>query len=302
MAMKTGEQVLASSSAKSAPYRGLGVVRGRALRAGILYAVILLGGISMMVPFFWMLSTSLKSLDEVQSWPIIWIPSRLLWENYPAVFERTPFARYLLNSTILAVGGIIGTIIGSSLAGFGFARLRFPGRDFLFFINLTTLMVPAWVVIVPHFMMFSWAGWLDTYLPIIIPAFFGNPFHIFLFRQAFLGIPRELEDAARIDGCSAFRIFLQIFMPMSKPVTATVAIFAFLYYWNDLIYPLVYLQSQLKFPVSLGLRMFQSANTGQINMPLMMAASVMALLPSVLLFFFAQRLFVQGVVITGVEK
>jgi multiple sugar transport system permease protein len=300
--MQTSEQVLASSHKGGVAYRGLGVMRGRAARAGIIYAIILLGGISMMIPFFWMLSTSLKSLDEVQSWPIIWIPSRLLWENYPEVFERTPFARYLLNSTILAVGGIIGTIIGSSLAGFGFARLRFPGRDFLFFVNLTTLMVPAWVVIVPHFMMFSWAGWLDTYLPIIVPAFFGNPFHIFLFRQSFLGIPRELEDAARIDGCSVWRIFLQIFMPMSKPVTATVAIFAFLYYWNDLIYPLVYLQSQTKFPVSLGLRMFQSANTGQVNMPLMMAASVMALLPSVLLFFFAQRLFVQGVVITGVEK
>lgn len=299
--MQTGEQLL-SAPEKSVTFRNAGALRGRALRRGLIYTVIILGGISMMVPFFWMLSTSLKSLDEVQRWPIVWIPSRLLWENYAEVFARTPFARYLLNSTILSVGGIIGTIIGSSLAGYGFARLRFPGRDFLFFVNLTTLMVPAWVVIVPHFMMFSSVGWLDTFLPIIVPAFFGNPFHIFLFRQSFLGIPRELEDAARIDGCSVLRIFLQIFMPMSKPVTATVAIFAFLYYWNDLIYPLVYLQSQLKFPVSLGLRMFQSANTGQVNMPLMMAASVMALLPSVLLFFFAQRFFVQGVVITGVEK
>lgn len=300
--MQTGQQALASTADKSATYHGLGITRGRALRMGLVYATIFVGGIGLMVPFLWMLSTSLKTLDEVQTWPIVWLPSRLIWENYPEVFERTPFARYLLNSAILAVGGIIGTVIGSSLAGFGFARLRFPGRDFLFFVNLTTLMVPAWVVIVPHFMMFSWVGWLDTYLPIIVPAFFGNPFHIFLFRQSFLGIPRELEDAARIDGCSVLRIFWQIFMPMSKPVTATVAIFAFLYYWNDLIYPLVYLQSQLKFPVSLGLRMFQSANPGMVNMPLLMAASVMALLPCVLLFFFAQRLFMQGVVITGVEK
>ena len=162
-------------------------------------------------------------------------------------------------------------------------------------------MLPAWVVIVPHFMMFSAVGWLDTYLPIIVPAFFGNPFHIFLFRQTFLGIPRELEDAAQIDGCSRLRIFLQIFLPMSKPAIATVAIFAFYYYWNDLIYPLVYLQSQTKFPVSLGLRMFQTSNA-VIDMPLMMAASVMALLPCVALFFFAQQLFIQGVVITGVEK
>ena len=180
--------------------------------------------------------------------------------------------------------------------------MRFPGRNFLFFLNLTTLMLPAWVVIVPHFMMFSYVGWLDTYLPFIVPAFFGNAYHIFLFRQWFMGIPRELEDAARIDGCSTFRIYAQIFMPLSKPVIATVGIFSFFYYWNDLIYPLVYLQSQMKFPVSLGLRMFQTANAGVVDMPKMMAASMMALLPCVILFFFAQRLFVQGVVMTGVEK
>ena len=144
-------------------------------------------------------------------------------------------------------------------------------------------MLPAWVVIVPHFMMFSAVGWLDTYLPLIVPAFFGNPFHIFLFRQSFLGDSPRIEDAAQIDGCSTLRIFLQIFMPMSKPVIATVAIFAFYSYWNDLIYPLVYLQSQLKFPVSLGLRMFQTSNA-VVDIPLMMAASVMALLPCVLLF------------------
>jgi multiple sugar transport system permease protein len=250
-----------------------------------------------------MLSTSVKTLPEVQTWPIVWIPSKFVWANYPAVFQRTPFARYLLNSLTIATGGIIGTLIGSSLSGFGFARLRFPGRNFLFFLNLTTLMLPAWVVIVPHFMMFSAVGWLDTYLPFIVPAFFGNAFYIFLFRQWFMGIPGELEDAARIDGCSTFRIFAQIFMPMSKPVIATVSIFAFFYYWNDLIYPLVYLQSQMKFPVSLGLRMFQTANNaGVVDMPTMMAASMMALLPCVVLFFFAQRLFVQGVVMTGVEK
>ena len=266
------------------------------------YAMLLAGTVILMIPFFWMLSTSLKSMDEVQTWPITWVPRDLLWLNYIEVFQRTPFARYLLNSTIISSGGIVGTIIGSALAGYGFARLRFPGRDLLFFINLTTLMLPAWVVIVPHFMMFKWIGWLDTYLPFIVPAFFGNPFHIFLFRQSFLGIPRELEDASRIDGCSTLRIFLQIFMPLSKPVTATVGIFAFYYYWNDLLYPLVYLQSQLKFPVSLGLRMFQGANAGNIHYPRMMAASMIAMLPPIILFLLAQRLFVQGVVITGVEK
>jgi len=268
----------------------------------ITYGLLFSGAALLMVPFYWMISTSLKTLAEVQTWPIVWVPENPVWQNYPAVFQKTPFARYLLNSMIIATGGIIGTLIGSSLAGFGFARLRFPGRNFLFFLCLTTMMLPAWVVIVPHFMMFSAVGWIDTYLPFIVPAFFGNAYHIFLFRQSFMGIPRELEDAARMDGCNTFRIYAQIFLPLSKPVIATVGIFSFYYYWNDLVYPLVYLQSQLKFPVSLGLRMFQTANAGVVDMPKMMAASLMALLPCVILFFVAQRLFIQGVVITGVEK
>ncbi len=268
----------------------------------VTYGLLFSGAALLMVPFYWMISTSLKTLPEVQTWPIVWVPATPVWQNYPAVFQKTPFARYLLNSMVIATGGIIGTLVGSSLAGFGFARLRFPGRNFLFFLCLTTMMLPAWVVIVPHFMMFSAVGWIDTYLPFIVPAFFGNAYHIFLFRQSFMGIPRELEDAARIDGCNTFRIFAQIFLPLSKPVIATVSIFSFYYYWNDLVYPLVYLQSQLKFPVSLGLRMFQTANSGVVDMPKMMAASLMALLPCVVLFFVAQRLFIQGVVITGVEK
>lgn len=301
--MATRTQSMSQSSAIAAARATGQHLTGRQVaQTIIIYTLLLIGSIFLMVPFFWMLSTSLKTLAEVQTWPIVWIPSQLIWQNYPSVFERTPFARYILNSMTIATGGILGTLIGSSLAGFGFARMRFPGRNFLFFLNLTTLMLPAWVVIVPHFMMFSYVGWLDTYLPFIVPAFFGNAYHIFLFRQWFLGIPRELEDAARIDGCSTLRIYAQIFMPLSKPVIATVGIFSFFYYWNDLIYPLVYLQSQMKFPISLGLRMFQTANSGVVDMPALMAASMMALLPCVLLFFFAQRLFVQGVVMTGVEK
>ncbi len=301
--MATGAQLLTTPSAAAIRVAGPRMSRRQLVQSTVIYALLFLGAALLMVPFFWMLSTSLKTLPEVQTWPIVWIPSQFIWKNYPAVFQRTPFARYLLNSMVIATGGIVGTLIGSSLAGFGFARMRFPGRNTLFFLNLTTLMLPAWVVIVPHFMMFSYVGWLDTYLPFIVPAFFGNAYHIFLFRQWFLGVPRELEDAARIDGCSTFRIYSQIFMPLSKPVIATVGVFAFFYYWNDLIYPLVYLQSQMKFPVSLGLRMFQTANNaGVVDMPTMMAASVMALLPCVILFAFAQQLFVQGVVMTGVEK
>lgn len=274
----------------------------RVLRIIFTYMLLISGTIVLLTPFFWMLTTSLKTIDEVQSWPIVWIPSKLMFSNYPDVFNMIPFARFLANSIILAGGGIIGSLLSSSVAGFGFARLKFPGRTFLFFIMLTTMMLPAWVVIVPHFIMFNAVKWLDTFLPIIVPSFFGNAFYIFLFRQYFMGIPRELEDAARIDGCSTFRIFLQIFLPMSKPIIATVAIFAFFYYWNDLIYPLVYLRSQLNFPVSLGMRMFQTSHPGMVDYPRLMACAMMTLVPCVILFFSFQKLYIQGVVISGVDK
>jgi len=291
-----------TKTASQAPRWEMGVSQRRLVGAFATYFMLVIGAVILMIPFFWMLSTSLKTLDEVNTWPITWIPSEWIWQNYIDVFQRIPFARFLMNSIMLATGGIVGSIISCSLPGFGFARLRFPGRSFLFFVMLTTLMMPAWVVIVPHFMMFNTVGWLDTFLPIVVPSFFGNAFYIFLFRQYFLGIPKELEDAARVDGCSTFRIFWQIFLPMSLPVIATVAVFAFFYYWNDLLYPLVYFRSQHNFPVSLGMRMFQTAEFNVIHYPRMMAAALMSLIPCVLVFSFAQRLFIQGVVITGVEK
>jgi len=291
-----------TKTASQAPCWEMGVSQRRLVGAFATYFMLVIGAVILMIPFFWMLSTSLKTLDEVNTWPITWIPSEWIWQNYIDVFQRIPFARFLMNSIMLATGGIVGSIISCSLPGFGFARLRFPGRSFLFFVMLTTLMMPAWVVIVPHFMMFNTVGWLDTFLPIVVPSFFGNAFYIFLFRQYFLGIPKELEDAARVDGCSTFRIFWQIFLPMSLPVIATVAVFAFFYYWNDLLYPLVYFRSQHNFPVSLGMRMFQTAEFNVIHYPRMMAAALMSLIPCVLVFSFAQRLFIQGVVITGVEK
>jgi multiple sugar transport system permease protein len=290
-----------SRSTLEPSYKFMGMRAFRRLEMVYTYAILLVGAFFLMVPFFWMITTSFKTLDEVQTWPIVWIPSKIVWQNYPDVFNRIPFARFMANSLVISIGGIIGSLLSSSITGYGFARLRFPGRNFLFFVMLSTLMLPTWVVIVPHFMMFNAVGWLDTFLPIIVPSFFGNAFYIFLFRQFFLGIPTELEDAARIDGCSTIRVFAQIFLPMSKPILATVAIFAFFYYWNDLLYPLVYLRSQLNFPVSLGMRMFQST-MGVVHFPRMMAAALMSLTPCVILFFAAQRLFIQGVVITGVDK
>jgi multiple sugar transport system permease protein/sn-glycerol 3-phosphate transport system permease protein len=279
--------------------RRWGLRRGRVLELVLSYTILLAGTAVLMIPFFWMLSTSLKPLDEVYVYPIIWIPSELVWSNYTDVFKNVPFGRYLYNSVYISVFAIIGNLLGSSLAAFSFARLRYPGKNFLFVVMLSTLMVPAWVTMIPHFILFKWLGWLDTYLPILVPAFFANPFYTFLLRQFFLGIPVEMEDAARIDGCTSLGIFWRIFLPLSKPALATVAIFSFFYYWNDLLYPLIYLQSQAKFPVPMGIATFRGEQYA--NFALMMAAATMALLPLIVVFFFAQRLFIQGVVITGVK-
>ncbi len=263
------------------------------------YLVMLGGTVVLLIPFAWMLSTSLKPLDEVYAYPIIWIPSRLVLENYLDVFRNVPFGRYLWNSTVLSVLGIIGNMLGSSLAAFSFARLRFPGRTVFFIIMLSTMMVPVWVTMVPTFILFSRLGWLDTYLPILVPNFFAVPFFTFLLRQFFMAVPVEMEEAARIDGCSSFGLFWRIFVPLSVPALATVAIFSFFFHWNDLLGPLIYLRSQLKFPVAMGIASFQSEQYA--NFALMMAAATMALLPMLVVFFFTQRLFIQGVVITGVK-
>ena len=265
----------------------------------VTYLVMLGGTIVLLIPFAWMLTTSLKPLDEVYAFPIIWIPSRLVLENYLDVFKNVPFGRYLWNSTVLSVLGIIGNIMGSSLAAFSFARLRFPGRTVFFIIMLSTMMVPVWVTMVPTFIIFSRLGWLDTYLPILVPNFFAVPFFTFLLRQFFMAVPFEMEEAARIDGCSSFGLFWRIFLPLSIPALATVAIFSFFFHWNDLLGPLIYLRSQLKFPVAMGIASFQSEQYA--NFALMMAAATMALLPMLVVFFFTQRLFIQGVVITGVK-
>lgn len=263
------------------------------------YALMLAGTVVLLIPFAWMLSTSLKPLDEVYAFPIIWIPSRLVIENYVDVFRNVPFARYLWNSTVLSVLGIIGNILGSSLAAFSFARLRFPGRTVYFIIMLSTMMVPVWVTMVPTFILFSRLDWLDTYLPILVPNFFAVPYFTFLLRQFFMSIPFEMEEAARIDGCSSLGIFVRICLPLSVPALASVAIFSFFFHWNDLLGPLIYLRSQDKFPVAMGISSFQSEQYA--NFALMMAAATMALLPMLVVFFFAQRLFIQGVVITGVK-
>lgn len=279
-------------------FRGVTSPAERA-RRGVSYLVLTVGSIAFLVPFWWMVSTSLKTPEEVYAYPIKWIPATPQWQNYTELFTDGPFVRYLLNTVLITVVGVTFSLIGSSFAAYAFARLRFPGRDVLFFIMLATIMVPAWATVIPSFVMFGLLGWLDTYLPILVPALFATPFNTFLLRQFFLSIPRELEDAAKVDGASTLRCFLTIVLPMSRPALIIVALFAFLFYWNEFLTPLIYLSTQDKFPISLGIMNF--AGEKAQDYAGMMAAATVAMAPCVVLFFIAQRWFVQGIVITGVK-
>ena len=270
--------------------------RGRAM---ISYVVLIIGSISFLVPFFWMLTTSLKDDAQIYTFPVQWIPRPAMWENYARLFEQAPMWTYLRNTVILTVCGVVFSLIGSSIAAYAFARLRFPGRDVMFFVMLATIMIPNWATLIPTYILFGKLGWLDTYLPILLPALFATPFNTFLLRQFFLSIPQELEDAAKVDGASTLRCFLQIVIPMSRSALMIVGLFAFLYFWNDFLGPLIYLSSDNKFPISLGIMNFAGQQVQ--DFALMMCAATVAIAPCVLLFFVAQRWFMQGVVITGVK-
>jgi len=263
------------------------------------YLVLVPGALLFLYPLLWMLSTSLKPKHQIFTYPIEWIPDTWMWSNYGEVFNQVPFWTYTVNTAVITVIGVVGTLFGSSLAAYGFARFRFPGRDALFLLMLSTMMVPIWVTLIPSFLMFRWFGWLNSYLPILVPAFFAQPFYTFLLRQFFMTVPIDLEDAARIDGANRLQIFLNIMLPLSRPALATAAIFAFFFYWNEFLLPLIYIQDQTKFPISVGISSFISEYRS--DFALMMAASGMALAPPILVFFFAQRYFIQGFVLSGVK-
>lgn len=269
------------------------------LTKSALYLILVVGAVAMLVPLLWLVSTSLKSPHEVFRIPIQWFPEVLRWDNYVRLFQVTPFGRYIANTVLITVVGVLGNLVGSSIAAYAFARMRFRGRDVMFFVMVATMMVPIWATIIPSFIIFSRIGWIDTYLPILVPAFFAVPFSTFLLRQFFLGIPLEIEEAARIDGASTLRIFLTIVLPMSKPALLTVVIFSFLAHWEDFLRPLIYLNSQELYPVSLGIANF--IGTQQSELWLTMAAATLALLPPIALFVVAQKWFIQGIVVSGVK-
>lgn len=270
------------------------------LYTAVMQILLVACSVVMLIPFVWLISTSLKIRGTEFTFPPVWIPRPAVWENYYTAFFASglPFPRFLLNTTIITVASMAGTLFSSSLAGFGFARMRFPGRDKFFILVLSTLMLPEIVTQIPSYLLFRLFGWIDTFLPLIVPTFLGgSAFNIFLFRQFFMTIPYELDEAARIDGAGTWQIYWRVILPLSKPVLSTVAIFTFLASWNSFMGPLIYLNSLENMTLAVGLRAFQGLRGTEWN--LMMAAAAVMMAPVLVVFFVAQRYFIQGIVTTG---
>ena len=273
---------------------------GRTAYSSSIHFVLGLAGLLFLFPFAWMVSTSLKEPAGIFIYPPELIPNPFRFANYPEAMTSLPFGRYFLNTASMTFGALVGQLSSCSLVAFAFARLRWSGRHVLFLIVLSTMMLPAQVTLIPQFLIFKYLGWVNSYAPMIVPAFFGGgPFLIFLMRQFFMTLSMELDDAARIDGCTTFGIFARVILPLSKPVMTAAAIFSFQSHWNDFMRPLIYIQTAKKFTLSLGLNSFR--NIYGTDWHLLMAASLVVMTPVLTIFFVGQRYFIQGVVFTGIK-
>jgi len=266
-----------------------------------IFFYIVLSGLSIgfLIPFLWMISTAIKKPEYVWVFPPQWIPNPVVWKNFPEALKIMNFSFHLRNTLIITSLTMLGTLLSSSLVAYGFAMFRFKFREVLFMLLLSTMMLPSQVTIIPLFIVFTSLRWVNTFKPLIIPSFFGSPFFIFLLRQFFLTIPRELNEAAIIDGAGYFTIYRKIILPLSKPAIASVAIFQFMGAWNDFFGPLVYLNQMEKYPLSLALYAFRGVYSTDWHY--LMAASVVITLPCLIVFFLAQRYFIQGITLTGMK-
>ena len=264
----------------------------------ILHVVLILTSVTALIPMLWMLSTSLKPTGTELEWPIRWIPSPIVWENYVRAHRTLSFGTYYRNTITITVLATLGAVLTSSMAGFAFARLRFVGRNALFLMVLATLMLPNIVTLIPTYIIWRKLGFLDTLVPLIVPSWLGGgALYVFLIRQFMLGFPRELDEAARIDGASSYRIFWQIILPLCGPVLAAVAIFSFVQHWTEFLTPLIYLNSDHNRTVAIGLAL--GVGSYRTNYNYLMAIAFTMTLPIVVLFFVAQRYFMRGIVMTG---
>ena len=258
-------------------------------------------------PVLWMVTTAIKPIEETMTATPTLLPSKFLWDNFPKAVTYgskelgyIPFLLYARNTLMVTLLCVAGSVCSNAVVAYAFARLRWPGRDFFFAVTLATMMVPFPVLMVPTFGLFKWLGWVGSFRPLWVPAFFGSAFSIFLLRQFFRTIPMELSEAAKIDGCSEVRIFTDVLLPLAKPALAVVALFTFMGTWNDFMGPMIYLSDQETFTLSLGLQAYQSQHGGtQWN--LLMAAATVVILPVIIVFFFAQKMFIQGIATSGLK-
>jgi len=266
-----------------------------------IYIVLIIGAVSFILPLAWMVSTSLKVDRQIFVFPPVWLPNPVRWMNYVDAINYIPFLTYTLNTLYVSTLSVLGALIFSSLAAYGFSRIEWPGRNLLFILVLGTMMIPLPVYVIPLYVVFRNLHWTGTFKPLYLRFWFGYPLFIFLLRQFFMSIPKELSDAAKIDGCSELGIYWRVILPLSKPALAVVALFAFLYSWQDFLTPLIFITKQKMFTLSLGLQQYQ-AQHGGTEWNLLMAASTLMLLPIVVIFFLAQKTFIQGISLTGLKS
>ena len=264
------------------------------------WVLLAIGAILSTVPFLWMVSTSLKDIDQVYEYPPAIIPDPVVWRNYIEAFRRIPFGRFFFNSAYISAAVVLGQLFTCSLAGYAFARLRFPGRDAIFIGYLATMMIPFAVLMIPLFITMRTFGWANTHYALIFP-YLSTAFGTFLMRQFMLTLPRELEDAARIDGCSYFRLYWRIILPLTKPALATLGILTFMNIWNDFLWPLIIISSVQKKTLPLGLLMFQEQSAMKTPWHLVMAAATFSIVPILIVFTLGQKYYVQGIVTTGLK-
>jgi multiple sugar transport system permease protein len=270
------------------------------------YAILIVLAATWVFPFYWMFSSSLKDDAQVYTIPPVLIPNPAHWNNFVDAWTHNNFNRYAFNSIFYyCIPVTIFTVISSTIVAYGFSRIKWYGRELLFAICLSTLMIPYQVTLVPLFITFKNLGWINTYYPLVIPGLFGNPFFIFMLRQFFMGIPEDLSEAARLDGASEFGILVRIFLPLCVPALSVVALFRFLGAWNDYLGPLIYLNQEKYYPLALGIARLRnsitSTGTSALAYPYLMAVSTIVVIPVLLLFFFAQRTFIEGISTTGVK-
>ena len=270
------------------------------LKHTIVYLVLIFFAIITLAPLAWGISTSLKPSVDVFAYPPQWIPENPRWSNYIEAWEVAPFANFYWNSFYITTLIVIGQLFSSSMSGFAFARLRFPGRDKVFLLYLASLMIPAQVIMIPIFLMVKELGWVNSHLSLIVPSL-ATPFGTFLFRQFFLGVPEELVDAAKLDGCSPFGVYWRIFLPLAKPALATLAIFTALGTWNSFLWPLILIRSPELYTVTQGIGLLRGMIQWRVAMELVMAGTVTALIPIVIVFILAQRYFIEGITLSGLK-